>query len=536
MPSEATPAFPVDLGRVLAAKTVRESGARALFLAAIRELGRNEPPFSIERLAKLIEIEEHFQTLLLYDQIEYLRGPASVGDAEREFALTVQRICLESANGFQRFLRHRDEWGADPANTELRHRVTGLALNAIHGFVKWSCFLGEPGRSVPWKQLHALYGLAEAEAYSQTPFVLHASQPKFRPSVQSLYLRTLVLDLVNAGQLTRSQVEIADGWFSWWCGEYSLDADYSSRSHLYFVDLASDRGLRLMRKDSHGDTIRYVRADGLKAQLEDIQAGLRHGRLYAGYGAGAIFPVEEHVALLATVERLYQSMIAGAENRIEERTTFENREIDVVVGMDFVLAKIRPGPQFTPPTLAQPVSSPATEMVEISPSGLSLTSIEAAPLPAATVDPDIQTWRVKDLSSKGYGLLVDKASADTVLLNGVIGLRDQVTGGWILGSVVRKLANRVRGEMLAGVEVLSYHPIRAVLDPVGGGSGIEALYLPGLDPSGRLDSIAIRTTDYSATMPYHLLAGGAAYRIRLNRIAKKGADWIRVRFEIESKA
>ena len=222
--------------------------------------------------------------------------------------------------------------------------MTGLALNAIHCFVKWGCFLFEPGRSVPWKQLHALYALAEAEGYSQVPFVLHASQPSFKPSVQSLYLRTLVLDLVNAGNLTRMQVEIADGWFASWCGDYSLDADYSSRSHLFFVDLASDRGLHLMRKDSHGDTVRYVRADGLKAQLEEVQAGLRHGRLYAGHGAGAVFPVEEHVALLAIVEKLYQSMLAGAENRIEERTRFEDREIEVVVGLESVLAKIRRGP------------------------------------------------------------------------------------------------------------------------------------------------------------------------------------------------
>ena len=536
MPTDATTAYPVDLGRVLAAKTVREAGSRALFLAAMRELGKNAPPFSADRLAWLMKVEEHFQTLLVYDQLEYLRGPATVAETERDFVLTVQRILLEAANGFQRFLRNRDEWAAASEDAALRFRVTGLALNAIHGFVKWSWFLGEPGRGIPWKQMHALYGLAEAEGYSQTPFVLHASQASFKPSVQSLYLRTLVLDLVNAGQLSRAQVEIADGWFASWCEEYSLDADYSSRFHLFFVDLATDRGLRHMRKDSHGDSVRYVRAEGLKAQLEEIQAGLRHGRLFAGHGAGAILPVEEHVALLATIEKLYQSMIAGAENRIEERTTFENREIDVVVGMDFVLARIRRGPETASAEGASPGASVATDMVEISPSGLSLTAIDASPPAAPSIDPDIQTWRVKDLSSKGYGLLVDKASADTVMLNGIIGLRDQVSGGWILGSVVRKLANRIRGEMLAGVEVISYHPLRIVLDPVEGGDGLEALYLPGLDPSGKLDSILIRSTDYSATTPYHVATGGAIYRIRLNRIAKKGADWIRVRFEIESKS
>lgn len=535
MPHDPNPAYPVDIDRVLAVKSVREAGGRALFLSAVRELGRDEPPYDADRLARLTRVEEHFQALLLYDQLEFLRGPAAVSDADRDFALTVQRICLEAANGFQRFLRHREEWATDE-NASLRFRVTGLALNAIHCFVKWGCFLAEPGRSVPWKQLHALYALAEAEGYSQAPFVLHAAQPSFKPSVQSLYLRTLVLDLVNSGNLTRVQVEIADGWFSSWCGDYALDSDYSSRTHLFFVDLASDRGLHLMRKDSHGDSVRYVRADGLKAQLEEVQAGLRHGRLYAGHGAGAVFPVEEHVALLAIVEKLYQSMVAGAENRIEERTRFEDREIDVVVGLETLLAKIRRGPDVAQASVAATFAPATTEMVEISPSGLSLTSVETGTAAAIALDPDVQTWRVKDLSSKGYGLLVDKASADGVMLNGVIGIRNQSTGGWILGTVVRKLANRVRGEILAGVEVLSFRPLRIELVPTGGGAAIEALYLPGFEGNGKLDSIVVRAADFSATTPYRLAAGGGAYRIRLNRIAKKGSDWIRARFEIEARA
>lgn len=179
-------------------------------------------------------------------------------------------------------------------------------------------------------------------------------------------------------------------------------------------------------------------------------------------------------------------MVAGAENRIEERTRFEDREIDVVVGMERVLARIRQGPD---PVRAIPALSGtpvAAEMVEISPSGHSLTSIDAAPVPVATVDPDLQIWRVHDLSSRGYGLLVAKASADAVPLNGA--------------------------------------------------PSVEALFLPGAEPSGKLGSVAIRAADSSATTPCRLPAGGSVYRIRMNRIAKKGADWVRIRFEIESKA
>ena len=233
-------ADPAEIEQALAAKTVRDAESRAVFLATIRELGKDGADFTMERLAELMRVEEHFQALLLYDQIEFLRQPPGLIDAERDFALTVQRIALEAANGFQRFLRSRGSWATDVEALDIMFRVTGLALNCVHTFVKWGYFLNEGGRVAPWKQLHALFALGEHDGYSQTPFIIHPTQPSFKPSVQSLYLRTLILDLLNTGNLSRVQIEIADGWFSSWCPDYALDTEYSPGDHLFYVDLASE--------------------------------------------------------------------------------------------------------------------------------------------------------------------------------------------------------------------------------------------------------------------------------------------------------
>ena len=527
---------PTELDRILALKTVREATSRALFLATIRELGKDGTAFTLERLQELMRAEEHFQALLLYDQIDFLRQPASVAEADRDFALNVQRICLEAANGFQRFLRNRNAWANTREALDVMFRVTGLALNAIHCFVKWGYFLNEPGRAAPWKQLHALYSLSEVDGYSQVPFALHASQPSFKPSVQSLYLRTLILDLLNTGNLSKIQIEIADGWFSSWCKDYSLDLDFSSRQHLFYVDLGSESGMHIMRRDSHGETLRYVRVDGLKAQIEEVQAGLRHGRLYSGYGAGAVFPVEEHVSLLAIIEKLYHSIVAGSENRIEERTHFEDREVDVALGVERVMRKVRD--KSVPSSAAPAPAAAPSETIELSPSGLSLVEApaEVATADDAPVDPEIERWRVYDLSSKGYGLLVDRAASEVVMLNGLIALRNHDTGGWICGTIVRKQANRVRGEILVGVEVLSYHPIPIELVPAGSSIATNALYLPGSDTNGKLDSIVVRVGDFRSDAGFAIRVAGQQYNVRLNRIIKKGSDWIKARFEIESKA
>jgi hypothetical protein len=46
----------------------------------------------------------------------------------------------------------------------------------------------------------------------------------------------------------------------------------------------------------------------------------------------------------------------------------------------------------------------------------------------------------------------------------------------------------------------------------------------------------VRAGEFASDSAYGVKVGGATYQLRLNRILKKGADWIRARFEIEKKA
>jgi hypothetical protein len=529
-------AIATDVERVLALASVREAPERAAFLAAIRELGRDGGDFSLARLQQLIRVEDHFQALLAYGQVDFLRQPFAVAEGERDFALNVQRICLESANGLQRFLRNRASWARTRDALDVMFLVTGLAIDAIHCFVKWGCFLNEMGRGAPWKQMHALYALAEADGYADAEFELHASQPDLRSSVQSLYLRALLADLLNTGNLAKPQMEIADGWFAEWSREYALDRDYDPRRHLFCVDLASDTGMHLVRRQSQGPSVRYLRAERLGAQVEAMRADLRQGRLHVGSGAGGAFPIEEHAALLGIVEKLHQSMAAGGQARIDERTTFDDREVDVAIGMERVMRKMREAPEGG--AMARPAVA-GMEMIDISPASLSALvedpQIAAAKLESPSADPEIERWRVQDISSRGYGLLVDRGAAEAVALNGLVALRNHETGGWIIGTVVRKQPNRGRAEVLVGVEILAYRPIVTELR-FAAARAVPALFLPGLDPGGKDDSLLMPLGDFDAGSRFAIKVARSDYRVRVNRILRKGADWISARFEIESKA
>src|SRR5262249_55619145 len=151
--------------------------------------------------------------------------------------------------------------------------------------------------------------------------------------------------------------------------------------------------------------------------------------------------------------------------------------------------------------------------------------IAAAKLESPAADPEVERWRVQDISSRGYGLLVDRAAAEAVALNGLVALRNHETGGWIIGTLVRKQPNPGRAEVLVGVEILCYRPIPTELS-FAAARAVPALFLPGLDPGGKDDSLLMPLGDLDAGSRFAIKVAVSDYRVRVNRILRKGADWI----------
>jgi len=99
--------------------------------------------------------------------------------------------------------------------------------------------------------------------------------------------------------------------------DFAIERDYDPHYHLFCVDLAADTGMHLSRRQARGESVRYLRAEGLGAQIEAMRAELRQGRVSVDSGAGAAFPIEEHAALLGIIEKLNQTIVAGGQGRID---------------------------------------------------------------------------------------------------------------------------------------------------------------------------------------------------------------------------
>ena len=494
-------------------RTVADPKDCIAILSALSVLGSREGPFTVDKLRQLIAAEAHFRTLLDREKPGYFA--AQDDEARRAqtdtFAKHMQLVHSHFASAFQRYVMRKDEWLAAAEDAHLLKLATAHAIANFAALVKWSYFLHETLKSTSWSELHALYYLAEQQAYHHQPLDLYGARAAYNPSIHSLYLRALVLDIMNPGSLSAKQIEIAEAWLAAWCADYSLESQFQPRSHLIYVDLAEHSGFHLLTPGVQGDTIRYLRADALRGQLEEVKAELRQGGLYPGLGSAVEFPVEEHVALLSSMERVYQSILAKSGNRIEARTQAQDLVVEVTLGIDAIVKTLD-------------ASSTSTSLA----------------LEPATQATGPELWRVHDYSSSGFGLLVDRATGECVPLQTLIALRSPGGQHWALGAIVRKLTNRVQGQTLIGIEMLSFRPLlvrmnRLATTPAELGETTIGVYVPGKDADGKRDFLVLHQTDFSTRNLFEIASGGVHFRVRLNRAVKKGIDWIAMRFEVDNK-
>lgn len=482
-------------------------------LSTLSVLGNRDGPFTGEKLDQLLAAKQHFVYLLqseLPGYFEAMADPDRKPGAEA-FSKQIQLVHSHFASAFQRYVIRKDDWMMEPADERRLHMATGHAIDSFAALVKWSYFQHETLKGTSWSELHALYYVAEQEGYHHQPLGLFGPNAAYNPSIQALYLRALVLDIFNPGSLTAAQIEISEGWLSAWCSDYSLETDFQPRSHLIYVDVAEHSGFHLVTPSVRGDTIRYLRADAMRGQIDEVKNELRQGRPYHGPVATLELPVEDQAALLSSIERLYNSILARSGNRIAERTQVADRSVEVMLGFEAINDSLRKG-------------TPTGGLSLVGDMGMSHAA---------------ESWKVHDFSESGMGLLVDRATGDVVPLNTLVAVRTAGTEPWAVGTIVRKLTNRVQGQTLIGIEMIANHalPVRLVRSAPGmpPGDELQALYLPGRDQDGRRDFLVLRQSDLSPRSTFELPTRKEVFRLRVNRTMKKGTDWIAMRFEVDHK-
>jgi hypothetical protein len=536
------------------ATSIQDRKKRAAAMIALKSFPDRQGPLTPARVADLISFENNLHVIIQSDKRWFFANSERTDAIQ--FARDMHVLHNFGAATTEQIIARRNEWlstdlGGDSAleNDQLLQRVVALALHHYTSSIKWSFFRHETVKPQMWPLLHAQFSFAESNGFATTLTHLFDAESHFKTSVQALYLRALLLDVLNTGSLSMPQIEIADGWLAEWTLGYQLDPTYSPAAHSLFVDLDASMGIQLVTGNTAWPSYRYLKMERLRDQAEVVRSELRVGRPYHGHTSSSEFPVREHVALLTNVERVYKSLLDHSVSHIEERQLVANMNADVRIGFDAVCSAIFGDADNTKSSSASASDVPTMKFANLELSlGGSLAPAEKARDDTANrsaSDAALATrWKIHDMSSKGVGLLVERGIGEAVSVGQLLAIKPFGEVHWMLGVLVRKLTQRTVGETLLGVEILCVRPLPITLrqfaqladsKPDSSLQPTHALYLPGLEQHGRADVIVMPDRDVGLKSIFGLSAAASKYRLRINRVLRKETGWMGVRFEVLGK-
>ena len=309
-----TPA-PIEMSLTVAAglegaSSIQDRKKRAAAMIALKSFPDRQGPLTPARVADLISFENNLHVIIQSDKRWFFTNSERTDAIQ--FARDMHVLHNFGAATTEQIIARRSEWltidGGSASGLEddpLLQRVVALALHHYAASIKWSFFRHETVKPQIWPLLHAQFSFAELNGFSTTLTHLFDAESHFKTSVQALYLRALLLDVLNTGSLSMPQIEIADGWLAEWTLGYQLEQTFSPTADSLFVDLDASMGIQLVTGNTAWPSYRYLKMERLRDQAEVVRSELRVGRPYHGHTSSSEFPVREHVALLTNVERVY---------------------------------------------------------------------------------------------------------------------------------------------------------------------------------------------------------------------------------------
>jgi len=550
MSRPADPISTLSLHHIDALVSLQNREARGETMRLIRALASPPAPISSDWIRSLFQLETKLFRIVQNDKKWFFNH---LGDPDAQmFARDINLLHSIAANSLAALVARRDEWSTSD-NTDQLQNAVGLQMYHYGASIKWSSFQREPINPAVWPRLHQLYEFAEQHALDDKSIVLFQADGSTdtvtngTTTVVSLYIRALLLDALNTGNLNVPQIEIADGWLAEWTTQYQLVSQATAES-IFYIDLTATKGLTRKlgagtnTSNSKPENCRYLQVSQIASHIKMVRDRLRIGVMYQGRGFANSFAIDEHVALLSVFERLAPSVTNEAVQTIEPRSAAHQSQVNVITGLSAIYQ-----------TLSG--SSDASHSsggfngftLTLEPLNSGFSAIETKAEQSSTVG-----WALSDRSATGMGFIVKASAANWVEPGHLLAIQvvdNAIQKNWTLVSVVRKIEERLhqesRGDIRLGTAIICTEPIAVTLtlneslmntaNSPAGEPKIFALFLAGDDARGRDDTLLLSTNDANLGDPSstHTLATQTAkYVVKLNRAQRDGQDWISFRFEV----
>ena len=506
-------------------------------LGAIAERGRERSPGMLEAVFRADTLAQPVREALTAQYIEHATRSSRIEhqlwsalfDLTQAFLLTYQAFAHDVAEHAQ-----SGKWQSQlPAL--IARQIVHLGLETkirLYRYEQWI-----PAK---WAELHALFTLACGRKLERQALERDDGRST---TIEHAYLTVLVLQLMNAGNLTARHLEWVAGELDEWCAPLRLTLEPSSVSSFY-VDLGGREGLKRRTPAPLEGRVLFLDTRPLHAMLMQnvvtIEQKIRHQPL-----SDKTPRRSDQLSLLAKLASQVDPEFRPFARR-GERTAAVG-VVDAIVGFAKISGFLHEEERDPLPRIDPGKSFGGT--MEIAVFGHSRNEDERRRDLArrrlsawgATGGP----WEVKDISQTGFRLVAPMSAASQVTLNTLAAIRPIGHAFWTLG-IVRRMKRLTSDRAEIGLQVIANTlvGVELVEQKKGGGgdsdysvegehSTLDGRVFAGLFLALRkregemaVQSLIVPAVEYQPARRFRLNTSRSTVPIRFGRLIEQQPDWV----------
>jgi hypothetical protein len=393
-----------------------------------------------------------------------------------------------------------------------------------------------------WAELHSLFTLACSRQFerSQLP---RGGGSNGTTTIEHEYLIALLLQLMNAGNMTARHLEWVANELDEWCAPLRLSLEPSSVTSFY-VDLGSREGLRRRTPAPLEGRVLFLDTRPMHSMLTQNVMMLEQ-KIKAQPLSDRTPKRTEQLGLLTKLASQVDPEFKPFARR-GERTAAAGT-VDAIVGFAKISGFLRDEDLAGVPIMdAQGKSFGGT--LELAVFGRNRNEgdrrVEQSRRRFAQFAAPGGPWEVKDISQTGFRLLAPMSVANTVTLGSLAAIRPQGQASWALGIVRRmkrmtadraEIGLQVIANTLAGVDLVEQRKSAVDGDySVDGevatisGRTIHGLFLAlrKRETDVAVQSLVVPAAEYQPAKRLRLVAGRTSQPIRFGRLLEQQPDWV----------
>jgi hypothetical protein len=393
-----------------------------------------------------------------------------------------------------------------------------------------------------WTELHSLFTLACSRQIERGQLP-RGGGSNGSTTIEHEYLIVLLLQLMNAGNMTARHLEWVANELDEWCAPLRLSLEPSSVTSFY-VDLGSREGLRRRTPAPLEGRVLFLDTRPMHSMLTQNVMMLEQ-KIKAQPLSDRTPKRTEQLGLLTKLASQVDPEFKPFARR-GERTAAAGT-VDAIVGFAKISGYLHEEDMAALP-LIDPNGKSFGGTLELAVFGRNRNEVdrrtEQSRRRFAQFAAPGGPWEVKDISQTGFRLLAPMSVANTVTLGSLAAIRPHGQATWALGIVRRmkrmtadraEIGLQVIANTLVGVDLIEQRKTSADGDySVDGevatisGRTIPALFLSlrKRESDNAVQSLVVPAAEYQPAKRLRLVASKTSQPIRFGRLLEQQPDWV----------